>query len=81
MIQVDLGIFSSRISMIPRPISTVLFEAILIGILTLIIYMIVSKYMKGPGALVVVGALAHLFFEYSPIGNLNERYCKYLLKR
>jgi len=37
--------------------------------------------MKGPGALVVVGALAHLFFEYSPIGNLNERYCKYLLKR
>jgi len=43
--------------------------------------MIVSKYMKGPGALVVVGALAHLFFEYSPIGNLNERYCKYLLKR
>jgi len=81
MIQADLGFFYLFISMIPRPISTVLFEAILIGILTLFIYTIVSKYIEGPGALVLVGALVHLFFEYSPIGNLNERYCKYLLKR
>jgi len=36
--------------------------------------------VKDARALVLTGALVHLFFEYSPMGNLNERYCKYLLK-
>jgi hypothetical protein len=66
--------------MIARPFSSVLIEAILIGLLTLFIYTGVSKYIKDTRALVITGALVHLFFEYSPLGNLNERYCKYLLK-
>jgi hypothetical protein len=66
--------------MIARPFTSVLVEAILIGILTLAIYTGVSKVVKDTRALVLTGALVHLFFEYSPMGNLNERYCKYLLK-
>ena len=66
--------------MIDRPISLVLVEAVLIGLLTLAIYTGVSKVVKDTRALVLTGALVHLFFEYSPMGNLNERYCKYLLK-
>jgi len=66
--------------MIARPFSLVLIEAILIGILTLLIHTGVTKFVKDTRALVLTGALVHLFFEYSPMGNLNERYCKYLLK-
>ena len=66
--------------MIARPFSLVLIEAILIGLLTLGIYTGVSKIVKDTRALILTGALVHLFFEYSPLGNLNERYCKYLLK-
>jgi len=66
--------------MIARPFSLVLIEAILIGLLTLSIYTGVYKLIKDTRALILTGALVHLFFEYSPFGNLNERYCKYLLK-
>jgi hypothetical protein len=66
--------------MIARPFSLVLIEAILIGLLTLAIYTGVYKFVKDTRALILTGALVHLFFEYSPLGNLNERYCKYLLK-
>lgn len=66
--------------MIARPFTSVLVEAILIGILTLVIYTSVTKFVKDSRALILTGALVHLFFEYSPMGNLNERYCKYLLK-
>jgi hypothetical protein len=66
--------------MIARPFTSVLVEAILIGILTLVIYTGVTKFVKDSRALILTGALVHLFFEYSPMGNLNERYCKYLLK-
>ena len=66
--------------MIERPISLVLIEALLIGLLTLAIYTGVSKVVKDTRALILTGVLVHLFFEYSPMGNLNERYCKYLLK-
>jgi hypothetical protein len=66
--------------MIARPFSLVLIEAILIGLLTLAIYTGVYKLIKDTRALILTGALVHLFFEYSPLGNLNERYCKYLLK-
>ena len=66
--------------MIARPFTSVLVEAILIGILTLVLYTGVTKFVKDSRALILTGALVHLFFEYSPMGNLNERYCKYLLK-
>lgn len=66
--------------MIARPFTSVLVEAILIGILALVIYTGVTKFVKDSRALILTGALVHLFFEYSPMGNLNERYCKYLLK-
>ena len=66
--------------MIARPFTSVLVEAILIGLLTLVIYTGVTKFVKDSRALILTGALVHLFFEYSPMGNLNERYCKFLLK-
>ena len=66
--------------MIKRPVTTVLTEAAFIGAINLGLYILVSKYMKGPWALVITGALIHLLFEYSPFGNINERWCKYILK-
>jgi len=56
--------------MIARPFTSVLVEAILIGLLTLVIYTGVTKFVKDSRALILTGALVHLFFEYSPMGNL-----------
>ena len=66
--------------MIRRPVTTVLTEAAFIGAINLGLYILVSKYVKDPWALVITGALIHLLFEYSPFGNINERWCKYILK-
>jgi len=30
--------------------------------------------------LIIAGALIHLLFEYSPIGNINEKWCKIIFK-
>jgi hypothetical protein len=66
--------------MIRRPFTTVLFEAIFIGLLNLALYLLVSKFVKGVWVLIITGALIHLLFEYSPFGNINEKWCKYILK-
>lgn len=66
--------------MFRRPFTTVLFEAIFIGLLNLALYLLVSKFVKGVWVLIITGALIHLLFEYSPFGNINEKWCKYILK-
>ena len=30
--------------------------------------------------LIIAGALVHLVFEYSPLGNLNEKWCKIIFE-
>tara|TARA_B100000287_G_scaffold169008_1_gene159474 strand:- start:134 stop:436 length:303 start_codon:yes stop_codon:yes gene_type:complete len=57
---------------------TVALEAVFIGILNYMIFTFVSTMgVKNTGrALVLAGALIHLGFEYSPVGNINKRWCE-----
>lgn len=60
-----------------RQFTTVLMEALLIGLMLQVLFMGLTKYIyKGTGALIISGALIHLLFEYSPFGNINEKWCK-----
>ena len=60
-----------------RPFTTVLMEALFIGLMLQILFMGLTKYIyKGAGVLIIAGALIHLLFEYSPFGNINEKWCK-----
>ena len=57
-----------------RPVTSVIFEALFIGIMLQLIFMGITRYMyKGTGVLILSGALIHLLFEYSPLGNMNEK--------
>jgi len=52
-------------------------EALFIGLMLQILFMGLTKYIyKGAGVLIIVGALIHVLFEYSPFGNINEKWCK-----
>jgi membrane-bound ClpP family serine protease len=60
-----------------RQLSTVLLEALFIGVLLHVLVLgITKKLYKGKWVLVLAGALIHLLFEYSPFGNINEKWCK-----
>ncbi|QOR60250.1 hypothetical protein [Bathycoccus sp. RCC716 virus 1] len=60
-----------------RPFTTVLMEALFIGLMLQILFMGLTKYIyKGVGVLIIAGALIHVLFEYSPFGNINEKWCK-----
>ncbi len=60
-----------------RPVTSVLLEALLIGIMLQVLVMGLTKYVyKGVGVLIISGALIHILFEYSPFGNINEKWCK-----
>ena len=60
-----------------RQFTTVLMEALFIGLMLHVLFMGLTKYIyKGTGALIISGALIHLLFEYSPFGNINEKWCK-----
>jgi len=60
-----------------RPVTTVLTEAVFIGFILQFIFWVMKNYVyKGTGSLIISGALVHLFFEYSPFGNINEKWCK-----
>jgi hypothetical protein len=64
-----------------RPVTTVITEALFIGILLQVIFMGLTKYIyNGVGVLIITGALIHILFEYSPIGNINEKWCKIIFK-
>jgi len=61
-----------------RSVRTVGFEAIVIGIINYMIYWIITTVgpkLNTPLILVMCGALIHLLFEYSPVGNLNKWWC------
>jgi hypothetical protein len=60
-----------------RAFTTVLMEALFIGLLLQGLVMSLTKFVyKGMGVLILAGALIHLLFEYSPFGNINEKWCK-----
>ena len=60
-----------------RPFTTVLMEALFIGLLLQGLVTGLTKFVyKGTGVLIIAGALIHLLFEYSPFGNINEKWCK-----
>lgn len=60
-----------------RSFSTVLMEAVFIGLLLQGLVTGLTKFVyKGTGVLIIAGALIHLLFEYSPFGNINEKWCK-----
>jgi len=61
-----------------RSVRTVGFEAIIIGIINYMIYLVITTVgpkLNTPLILVMCGALIHLLFEYSPVGNLNKWWC------
>ena len=64
-----------------RPVTTVLLEALFIGLMLQVLVMSLTKFIyKGTGVLIISGALIHLLFEYSPFGNINEKCCKMIFK-
>lgn len=64
-----------------RPVSNVLLEALFIGLMLQLLVMGLTKFVyKGTGMLIIAGALIHLLFEYSPFGNINEKWCKIIFK-
>lgn len=64
-----------------RAVTSVLLEALLIGVMLQVLVMGLTKYVyKGTGVLIISGALIHLLFEYSPFGNINEKWCKMIFK-
>lgn len=64
-----------------RPVTTVLMEALFIGLMLQLLVMGLMKFVyKGTGVLIIAGALIHLMFEYSPFGNINEKWCKIIFK-
>ncbi len=64
-----------------RPVSTVLLEALTIGVILQLLFWAITKYLyNGVGVLIIVGALIHVLFEFSPFGNINEKWCKVIFK-
>ena len=60
-----------------RAVTSVLLEALLIGVMLQVLVMGLTKNVyKGTGVLIISGALIHLLFEYSPFVNINEKWCK-----
>jgi hypothetical protein len=62
-----------------RPITTVTFEALVVGIINAVVYYTLDKLNSGVSTkwlLIFTGAAIHLLFEFSPMGNINEIWCK-----
>ncbi len=58
-----------------RSVQSVLTEAMIIGVMNLVFFMILTRLIKlsTPLRLIIVGALIHIVFEYS---GGNEWWCK-----
>lgn len=59
--------------------SSVLLEALVIGLLNLILFVSLRALIPKVhlfAQLILTGALIHMFFEFSPFGNLNEKWCR-----
>ncbi|AUT19178.1 hypothetical protein DSLPV1_207 [Dishui lake phycodnavirus 1] len=62
-----------------RPVGTVAFEALVVGIINAVVYYTLDKLNSGVSTkwlLVFTGALIHFLFEFSPFGNINEIWCR-----
>lgn len=58
---------------------SVLLEAVVVGIINLLLFMMLKRFTNLKNVFMIVflcGVLVHLGFEYSPFGNLNEKWCK-----
>ena len=58
---------------------SIFFEAIVVGIINLLIFVMLRRFTNIKNILMIVflsGIFIHLGFEYSPFGNLNEKWCK-----
>jgi len=59
-----------------RSFLVVMTEAIVISLVLLAIHSIFMMFMENSMiAFFLSGALTHFLFEYSPFGNLNEKWC------
>jgi hypothetical protein len=59
--------------------SPVLFEALVVGLINLLMFVSIRTVMPKVHLftlLTLTGALIHVFFEFSPFGNLNEKWCR-----
>ena len=64
-----------------RAVTSVLLEALLIGVMLQVLVMGLTKYVyKGTGVLIISGALIHLLFEYS-LHFLSAIYTATILKK
>jgi hypothetical protein len=58
---------------------SVILEALIVGLINLVMFVSIRGLLPKVHIftqLVLTGALIHLFFEYSPFGNLNEKWCR-----
>ena len=58
---------------------SILFEAIVVGLINLMMFVSIRALTPKVNLfaqLVLTGAFIHLFFEYSPFGNLNKMWCR-----
>lgn len=57
---------------------SVLFEAVIVGLINLLMFVSIRALLPKAHIflqLVLTGIVVHFFFEYSPFGNLNEKWC------
>jgi hypothetical protein len=58
---------------------SIILEAIIVGIINLLMFLVIRALVpKVPilYKLFLTGVAAHMFFEFSPFGNLNEKWCR-----
>ena len=58
---------------------SVIFEAILVGLINLLVFVSIRALLPKVHIftqLILSGMAIHLLFEFSPFGNLNEKWCR-----
>jgi len=58
---------------------SVLFEALVVGLINLLMFISIRALLPKThllAQLVLSGIAIHLLFEYSPFGNINEKWCR-----
>ena len=58
---------------------SVLFEALVVGLINLLMFISIRALLPKIhlfAQLVLSGIAIHLLFEYSPFGNINEKWCR-----
>jgi len=58
---------------------SITFEAIVVGIINLLMFIITNALFTNLNVFLKIfltGVFVHIFFEFSPFGNLNEKWCR-----